>query len=562
MGKLNRRDFIKLFGLSLNALLLPIKFSKETFPYWFKTRMNDLPSNVGKILKNTTKMHINKQGYLNLFNKYLQKTGQAPIFPTQWNRENRATVDQLPVDKPWAIVLHWFGDNEYFDKTVEGYIRGFDSLRQVGEYTTRTSAHFLVGQYPSESGDNLNLTSDNIGIIQTQTPTDSGTPFVASHLRSLDLEAHAQGLQYFVKTLYQLEVDYPETDPLLTQFFDGPSVDPNTRTISIEITGLKFDNPEYFPIDQQISNLVSLIWAIMKRYSISSLNILGHHEIELRKSDPGKKFIAFIRYLIGIKALVERDIEMKQLVFSPFLNSNYYNIESLLSREDIGLEPEIERYLYTEIEANIEEASISYFMYIREYLALVGTPRMVYEWESISNFWQMINNITDTDYSLTSLHFSSPVNSVDTLIQGNYLDEENREGVNFFHDEDDSSIHLISEGLCLYSGVSKEWGPNKKLVVFKHRQADGAEIISIYDNLTSIENFIEENKYPIGIKIGTLKKSWASDTPFLHFAIGYASTWGTILKNTKMAPLNAGPEWIKSRYLNPIEYLEQRGLSF
>jgi hypothetical protein len=40
----------------------------------------------------------------------------------------------------------------------------------------------------------------------------------------------------------------------------------------------------------------------------------------MRKSDPGKKFMAFIRYIIGIYALYAKDEVFFRLVFGNFLN--------------------------------------------------------------------------------------------------------------------------------------------------------------------------------------------------------------------------------------------------
>ena len=91
------------------------------------------------------------------------------------------------------------------------------------------------------------------------------------------------------------------------------------RTIAIEIAGHSFDHPQFLPSDQKIANVIALVWALMKRYRIPATHILGHNEITLGKPDPGKKFLALIRYLIGVRALVEADIDSKHLVFGNFL---------------------------------------------------------------------------------------------------------------------------------------------------------------------------------------------------------------------------------------------------
>jgi N-acetyl-anhydromuramyl-L-alanine amidase AmpD len=50
-------------------------------------------------------------------------------------------------------------------------------------------------------------------------------------------------------------------------------MDPNMRTIAIEITGYDFENPEHYPGEQQIANVVGVVWAVMKRYGIPAMNI-------------------------------------------------------------------------------------------------------------------------------------------------------------------------------------------------------------------------------------------------------------------------------------------------
>jgi hypothetical protein len=178
-------------------------------------------------------------------------------------------------------------------------LRGFDSLRNANNYTTRTSAHFLVGN--AAPVPQAMAKEDVIGVLQTQAPDQDGTPFVASHLRPLNYKLHRERQQYFVKALDALEYADRDVHSILQDFFNGAKIDPGWRTIAIEITGFDFDDPEMTPDSQQMANVLGVIWAVMKRYKISALDILGHHEIELDKPDPGKLFMASIRYLLGVK---------------------------------------------------------------------------------------------------------------------------------------------------------------------------------------------------------------------------------------------------------------------
>jgi hypothetical protein len=111
---------------------------------------------------------------------------------------------------PWGIVLHWYGDKENFDKTIKGYIRGFDSLRKVATYITRTSAHFLVGPERLEQA-TINQ-STGISVLQTQMPDKDGTPFVASHLMYLDYLAHQENASILLVRSITWEGQSPSFD--------------------------------------------------------------------------------------------------------------------------------------------------------------------------------------------------------------------------------------------------------------------------------------------------------------------------------------------------------------
>ncbi len=46
---------------------------------------------------------------------------------------------------------------------------------------------------------------------------------------------------------------------------------------------------------------------------------------------------------------------------------------------------------------------------------------------------------------------------------------------------------------------------------------------------------------------------------FLHFAVAYGATWETDLSQSTDLPMNAKPEWIKERFLDPLAYLSAMG---
>ena len=533
---ITRRAFLKLAAANLLALGLLNRQVTSGRSAWSsaelpRLELNDFSTRVVNILSKVPKTEVDKKGYLVLLAPEGQTSGCVPQAQTQWNKENSSPSDRLFRQLPWGIVLHWYGDKENFDRSIKGYLRGFDGLRKVDGYMTRTSAHFLVGaQMP---GRELDQVKDEIGIVQMQVPDKDGIPFVASHLRAINFQAYKENKQYFLRALYQLSYTTPKIHSFLQDLYESPRVDPNMRTIAIEITGYDFENQS--PSDQQTANVLSVVWAVMKRYGISASNILGHNEIQLGKPDPGKKFTALILYLVGVKALLENDERMFQLVFGQFIDP------------DLDARQAVRRYL----------------KFIRDYLLLVSNQRGVYEWEAASNYWFTYDLFSD-DSSLAHVadQFYWPINGKGQVNGNTYLDPHNHEGVDVSPDKTDpfrsefaeSAINLVANGKCLFLG---EVGGlcRGKIAIFRHRQTDGAEIISIYRHLTDHGEIKVGKQYPKGYPIGMITGVEAHNDPFLHFAIAYGATWDADPKNSTNLPLNASESWIRYRFMHPYDYL-------
>jgi len=477
---------------------------------------------------------IDPDGYLTLVGANGEIFGQVPQARTLWNMERCQPGDRLETNIPWGIVLHWYGEKENFDPTVKAYLRGFDSMRRVEDYLARTSAHFLVG--PEKPVHRTTQLKDTISILQTQQPDTDGWPFLASHLAPLDHLAHLQRKQYFVRALYQLSYQEPGLHSVLQDFFDKPHIDPNQCTIAIEICGYNFDHPEHFPSEQQIANVVSVVWATMKRYGIQAVNLMGHHEIQLGKADPGKKFMALIRFLIGVKALVERDAGMMRLVFGQFLDAN----------------------------GGTHQAVSRYFSFVRDHLVLVGTQRQVYEWEAACHYWITQARVANANLSIAS-NFRAPLEDLQTSRTLNFLDPENHEGVdllirgakNRYNGIASTDVNLVADGTCLYTGEIDRCIPGQA-AIFRHYQPDGAQILTVFGNLSSLGNLQAGEKYPEGYRVGAIESTRFRWNPSLHFAVAFGATWDTDLRAQPFIPFNAGTSWILSRYLNPLVYLERR----
>lgn len=532
---ITRREFLKLLGANMAAVAIRDDgYGSIRQPGgWPWLQPDQLPPWVRAILQRIPKTYMALNGYLFLFGADGLLQGKVPLAQTRWNIERSRPGDRLDGNVPWGIVLHWFGDREDFDKTKTGYLRGFNSIRELDGYSTRTSAHFLVGAtepsiYETDGG-------GSIGILQTQVPALGGTPYVASHIAPVNYQAHYDKKQYFVRALYQLGYEEPTIHSLLQDIYDGPRMDPNMRTIAVEITGYDFENPEKRPSSGQIANVVSVVWAIMRRYGIFAINILGHNEIQLGKPDPGKKFLALIRYLIGVKALIENNKKMMQLVFGQFLGE----------------------------EGDRRSAVRKYFKFIRDYLVLVSVPHQVYEWEAVCNYGFLYDLISGHNPWLrVADNFRMPIYGNISTPGNRFLIPENHEGVDLYAEDSKRSfsqskskaVHLVAKGTCIFAGEGAgSYG--EKTAIFRHLQPDGAEVLSIFGHLSELSDVKVGERYPQNFRVGKIESEFSYRDPYLHFAVAYGATWDTDLSTKPIIPLNAGAIWIRYRYLHPLEYL-------
>jgi hypothetical protein len=409
---------------------------------------------------------------------------------------------------------------------LQGYLHGFDGLKDKDDPKSRTSAHFLVGDSKLSSP----LKEREIGIVQTQVPDTDGIPFLAAHVRGISYEKLLTNKQYFVRSFYQVGYQYPTFHTVLLDYYDGRLIEPNRHSIAIEITGSRYEDEGQFPSPQKLANVVSLVIALLKRYHIQATNLLGHHEIQMDKSDPGKQFLALIRFLVGVQALIDPDPELKELVFGPFLNASQ----------------------------NPEQAVRDYFEFYYAYHRLVTLPSKMYAWEALSQYWPFSELLPGAAPVVpVAKRFVPPVYGSYQTVGSGFLDPINHEGMDLDVAETIKSVQLIADGECLYTGEVRD-AHHGKLLIFRHRQADGPRILSVYTHLEEMGSFQPGKIYPAQTRLGFFVKSRPPQESFMHFAIGYGATWESELEKVPVVRLTVGTEWIRERFMHPLDYLDNR----
>jgi len=277
----------------------------------------------------------------------------------------------------------------------------------------------------------------------------------------------------------------------------------------------------------------------MKRYQITANNIIGHLEVQLSKSDPGKKFLALIKYLIGIKALIEPDEDMRSLIFGPFLNG----------------------------QDSPHNAVLDYFEYLRDYLLLIATPRQVSEWDAWSKFFILHETIQQGHPELSGVEtFYPPVIEPFWHPGYRFLLPDNHEGVDIYPDlrtipkqEAMQDVHLLASGVCMYMGRSIGLHDGL-LAIFRHRQADGSDVISSYGHLKTLPNITIGEKCLGGQVIGQIATPNNPPHGFLHFSLAYGPSWEIYLSKNANIPLNVGPTWIKNYFISPAKFFADKSL--
>lgn len=534
---LSRRDFLKFSSLTAGALSLPKSLRSyspekdEVIPEWPTVNKNLLPENLRTTLDSIPEAILDSQGYLKVVDE-TQNQRRVVVEQTDFNKENSRSIDKLYTKYPWAIVLHWTGGKF---NTVNDYVtRGFNAERQVqGGDRTKTSAHFLVGDKPVSS---IDSTDKPLSIAQTQIPDKDGVPFRAAHLSPVDWNQYvANGRRWYpVNAMYEMQhKEFPKFHSVLQDIYDGTHISVDMRTVGIEIGGAFFD--EDVPKAQTTENVIATVWALMKAYKVPAWSVLGHYEIQPGKSDPGREYLSTVRFLLGVKALVDNDTEMKELVFGDFIDESQ----------------------------NLKKAAQAYFDSVRDYLVLTSYPISVSSFEKKVNYWNFYSQVFGDKEEIPNISFlKSPIRGQDIATGSKFLEQRDDGGYHTGYDynmENDKGkpVYLIGNAKCVYSGYLGEGFGNT--AIFRLRTPLGQDFLVRYMHLEELPDISVDTIYNTGVMIGKIGKSGGQLSEHLHLDIAPLATYEVIgekeLKFNYWPKPTVSKERVASQFVDPHEFI-------
>jgi hypothetical protein len=113
-----------------------------------------------------------------------------------------------------------------------------------------------------------------------------------------------------------------------------------------------------------------------------------------------------------------------------------------------------------------------------------------------------------------------------------------------------TEVLLAADGECLSAGKNRGCCAGEQ-AIFRHRQPDGAEVLTIYSHLSELASLQVGQLYPQGTVLGKIASPQVFMDRFLHFAVAYGAAWETDLSQRADLPLDAKPDWIRERFLDP-----------
>lgn len=347
----HRRDFLKVSSLSIAPLFLPkiplqkdlIDPESKKFP---RLEIESLPTWVRQVWRQKPDLYLADSGRVNLVgqeNNYEQHP--IPLEQTFITKRNKdlyyrgeySSSQFIRTEDPKGIVLHWFGDSENWTKSNAPNMTAKEYI-DAG-FGTATSAAFLVGS--EHVTPNLGL-DDKVAIVQAELPLPDGKWSESAHALFKDPQTDGKNPNQYLIVTGDLTTKYGILPRVETnnkywgtrlgthlQVMAKENIDSgfenqlNTQTLGIEILGIDFFRREDSPEIVQTANVLGLLMTLGRKYGISGTDILGHHEVDLSRGDPGVEFLFKMRLLYGLAPLINGDVSFAHDVYKPFLDAKF-----------------------------------------------------------------------------------------------------------------------------------------------------------------------------------------------------------------------------------------------
>lgn len=300
--KLGRRNFLELGATTLAALAFPNKLIPE---YSSNTDISEfllLNDRVSEILSFTVPLAFDPEGNL------LQRTKdgqnqQVSAIPTKYSLQQEDKVESVSL-----LVVHNDGNSRFWELENYRVERHAESIVWLLD-RNGLSAHWCVDGFPI--GEKQKGIS-GYGVLQTHKPSgDVNFPRYGAHVRMEVEDDHKlKTLEIFKNT---------KIDSNIQELYRANVKSFNFHTVGFEQVGRDYDLNfpiENQPDNQQIANALSLSIAVMKQHRLTPWDVVGHHEVQELKIDPGDYYMATLRFMLGVAAIEGK--APKNLVFAHF----------------------------------------------------------------------------------------------------------------------------------------------------------------------------------------------------------------------------------------------------
>ncbi len=319
--KLTRREFLHVAAQYAGAYLLKdgVNPGRPENPI--------LNERISDILSQITPLEFSPEGDLRLSGDITSRENQLSIIPTHRNEVERRLMREVKL-----LVVHYDAGERYrlngIERTALNTVWGLDGNDPDGN-GLGPSVHWCVDNFPIQRN---NSEEGGYGILQTQRASGNiERPYRGLHVRVSSENPELDSNR--IRTAERFS-DLGIVSNL-NSLVDRGITDFNAYSLGYEQIGTEYE--QRFPSDLepprlQMANTLSLCMAVLKQYSLSPWDIVGHHEIQ-QKADPGDYHMATLRFLLGVAAL-EGKIEERFVFCGTRPQSYFRKIERYLSEVD------------------------------------------------------------------------------------------------------------------------------------------------------------------------------------------------------------------------------------